>query len=462
MEQKNALFEQMPVRKAFFKLALPVVLSMVVSLVYNMVDTYFIAKTGNAHLVAGVALGSPVFTLMIAVGDIFGLGGSSFISRLFGQKRDQDGKRLSVFCFYGALFTGVGITALLLLLRTPLLTMLGAQADTVQYARDYYTWIAVGAPFIILSFTPCNQLRTEGFANASMIGSVLGAVVNIVLDPVLIFGCKLGAAGAAIATVASQVVSAVLTVRCIHGSQGMPWHLQLKNIRIERSGLLRVSRREVGQVFAIGIPASITNIAQSFCVLITNRFLVPYGTDKVAAMGIALKVSMIAVLILIGFAFGVQPLIGYNYGAQNYRRLRQVLRFSYQFTIGLGLVLTVIVFAAAPLLIRLFMQDGSVYDLGVAMLRRLLLGTAFYAFTLVTTCVFQATGKAVGAFVLSISGQGVIYGLVIWALSSIWGYDGVIVTQPVADVLTCLLAVVLYFTSLHRVIRKGVAEQKEP
>lgn len=440
MEQKNALFEQMPVRKAYFKLALPVVLSMVVSLVYNMVDTYFIAKTGNAHLVAGVALGSPVFTLMIAVGDIFGLGGSSFISRLFGQKRDQDGKRLSVFCFYGALFTGVGITALLLLLRTPLLTVLGAQADTVQYARDYYTWIAVGAPFIILSFTPCNQLRTEGFANASMIGSILGAVVNIILDPVLIFGCKLGAAGAAIATVIGYVFTDLYYV----------WFL------------LRVSWQEVGQVFAIGIPASITNIAQSFCVLITNRFLVPYGTDKVAAMGIALKVSMIAVLVLIGFAFGVQPLIGYNYGAQNYRRLRQVLRFSYQFTIGLGLVLTVIVFAAAPLLIRLFMQDGSVYDLGVAMLRRLLLGTAFYAFTLVTTCVFQATGKAVGAFVLSISGQGVIYGLVIWALSSIWGYDGVIVTQPVADVFTCLLAVVLYFTTLHRVIRKGVAEQKEP
>lgn len=307
MEQKNALFEQMPVRKAFFKLALPVVLSMVVSLVYNMVDTYFIAKTGNAHLVAGVALGSPVFTLMIAVGDIFGLGGSSFISRLFGQKRDQDGKRLSVFCFYGALFTGVGITALLLLLRTPLLTMLGAQADTVQYARDYYTWIAVGAPFIILSFTPCNQLRTEGFANASMIGSVLGAVVNIVLDPVLIFGCKLGAAGAAIATVIGYVFTDLYYVWfLIRRSR----HLSV-NIR-----LLRVSRREVGQVFAIGIPASITNIAQSFCVLITNRFLVPYGTDKVAAMGIALKVSMIAVLILIGFAFGVQPLIGYNYSTE--------------------------------------------------------------------------------------------------------------------------------------------------
>ncbi len=452
MEQKNALFEQMPVRKAYFKLALPVVLSMVVSLVYNMVDTYFIAKTGNAQLVAGVALGSPVFTLMIAVGDIFGLGGSSFISRLFGQKRDQDGKRLSVFCFYGALFTGVGIAALLLLLRAPLLTVLGAREDTVQYARDYFTWIALGAPFIILSFTPCNQLRTEGFANASMVGSVLGAVVNIVLDPVLIFGCSMGAAGAAIATVLGYICTDFFYI----------WFLlrRSRNLSVDIR-LLRVSWREVGQVLAIGIPASITNIAQSFCVLITNRFLVPYGTDKVAAMGIALKVSMIAVLVLIGFAFGVQPLIGYNYGAQNYVRLQKALRFSYLFEVGLGLVLTGAVFAAVPLLIRLFMDDGSVYTLGVAMLRRLLLGTAFYAFTLVTTCAFQAAGKAVGAFVLSISGQGVIYGLVILVLSGIWGYDGVIVTQPVADVLTCLLAMALYFPSLYQVIRKGAADQKE-
>lgn len=451
VEQKNALFEQMPVPKAYFKLSLPVVMSMVVSLVYSMVDTYFIAKTGNAQLVAGVALGSPVFTLMIAVGDIFGLGGSSFISRLFGQKRDEDGKRLSVFCFYGGLFSGVGIAALLLLLRTPLLTLLGAQPDTVQYAGEYYTWIALGAPFIILSFTPCNQLRTEGFANASMIGSVLGAVVNIILDPVLIFGCKLGAAGAAIATVIGYVFTDLYYI----------WFLRRRsrNLSVDIR-LLKVSRQEVGQVFAIGIPASITNIAQSFCVLITNRFLVPYGTDKVAAMGIALKVSMIAVLILIGFAFGVQPLIGYNYGAQNYLRLQKALRFSYWFEIGLALVLTTVVYAGAPWLIRLFMQDSSVYALGVDMLRRLVMCTGFYAFTLVTTCVFQATGKAIGAFVLSISGQGVIYGLSILVLAGFWGYKGVIVTQPVADVLTCLLAMALYFPTLYQTIRKGVAEQK--
>ena len=403
MEQKNALFEQMPVRKAYFKLALPVVLSMVVSLVYNMVDTYFIAKTGNAHLVAGVALGSPVFTLMIAVGDIFGLGGSSFISRLFGQKRDQDGKRLSVFCFYGALFTGVGITALLLLLRTPLLTVLGAQADTVQYARDYYTWIAVGAPFIILSFTPCNQLRTEGFANASMIGSILGAVVNIILDPVLIFGCKLGAAGAAIATVIGYVFTDLYYV----------WFLLRRSRHLSVDiRLLRVSWQEVGQVFAIGIPASITNIAQSFCVLITNRFLVPYGTDKVAAMGIALKVSMIAVLVLIGFAFGVQPLIGYNYGARNMPRLRGILRFSYLFLSLFALVMTVVLSLSDRLLMGFFIEDATIITLGAGMLRVQLLSLVCVAVVMVTTCTFQSAGKAVGAFVLSISRQGVMLSLI--------------------------------------------------
>ena len=439
MEQKNALFEQMPVRKAFFKLALPVVLSMVVSLVYNMVDTYFIAKTGNAHLVAGVALGSPVFTLMIAVGDIFGLGGSSFISRLFGQKRDQDGKRLSVFCFYGALFTGVGITALLLLLRTPLLTMLGAQADTVQYARDYYTWIAVGAPFIILSFTPCNQLRTEGFANASMIGSVLGAVVNIVLDPVLIFGCKLGAAGAAIATVIGYVFTDLYYVWfLIRRSR----HLSV-NIR-----LLRVSRREVGQVFAIGIPASITNIAQSFCVLITNRFLVPYGTDKVAAMGIALKVSMIAVLILIGFAFGVQPLIGYNYGARNMPRLRGILRFSYLFLSLFALVMTVVLSLSDRLLMGFFIEDATIITLGAGMLRVQLLSLVCVAVVMVTTCTFQSAGKAVGAFVLSISRQGVMLAITLFVGSRLAGYQGVIAAQAIADLLTAIVAVILFVVML--------------
>ena len=174
-DSKNDLFEKAPIPRAYFTFALPVVFSMVVSLVYNMVDTFFIAQTGNTDLVAGVSLSAPVFTLMIALGDIFGLGGSSVISRLFGQKLDKDGKRLSVFCFYGAIACGILVTVLLLLFRGPVLTLLGADRDTMTYASQYYTYIALGAPFIIVSYTPLNLLRTEGFATASMVGSILGA-----------------------------------------------------------------------------------------------------------------------------------------------------------------------------------------------------------------------------------------------------------------------------------------------
>ena len=183
---QNDLFEKAPVHKAYFSFALPVVFSMVISLIYNMADTYFIAGTGNTNLVAGVSLGAPIFTLMIALGDIFGLGGSSVISRLFGQKKDEDGKRLSVFCFYGAIVCGVIVAAVMMIFRAPILQVLGADSDTIVYASQYYTWLVLGAPFIILVYTPSNLLRTEGFAVGSMTGTVLGAVVNIILDPIFI------------------------------------------------------------------------------------------------------------------------------------------------------------------------------------------------------------------------------------------------------------------------------------
>lgn len=202
---ENELFEEAPIPKAYFTFALPVVFSMVISLVYNMVDTYFIAQTGNTNLVAGVSLGAPIFTLMIAFGDIWGLGGSSIISRLFGQKLDNDGKRISVFCFYAAIVCGILVTAVLLLFRGPILYLLGADGETLPYASGYFTYIALGAPFIILSFTPSNLLRTEGFSTASMTGSILGAVINMILDPVFISVLGLGAAGAAIATVIGNI-----------------------------------------------------------------------------------------------------------------------------------------------------------------------------------------------------------------------------------------------------------------
>lgn len=440
----NELFESAPVHKAYFSLSLPVVFSMVISLIYNMVDTYFIAQTGNTNLVAGVAIGAPIFTLMIALGDIWGLGGSSVISRLFGQKLDADGKRLSVFCFYTALLCGIIVAVIMLLFRQPILHLLGADEETMIYASQYFTFIVLGAPFIIVTYTPSNLLRTEGFATASMTGTILGAIINIILDPIFISILGLGAAGAAIATVIGNICTDIFFV----------WFLLTKSQRISINPVgFYITSAEIGQILAIGIPASITNLMQSLSIALTNRYLLPYGNDKVAAMGIVMKINLIAVLILVGFAFGAQPLIGYNYGAKNKTRLKEILRFSYLFECSVAAMFTLILSLAAPALIGVFIQDTSIIAIGVPMLRMQQVGMIFIAIVLVTTCTFQSAGKAVGAFLLSASRQGIIFGVVILFASRLFGYLGVLAAQAVSDIFTAILAVCLFRNGIYKEIK---------
>ena len=429
------LFEKMPIHKAYMKLALPVMMSSVLMLVYNMVDMYFIARTGDTNLVAGVSLCAPVFTFMIAIGDIFGLGGSSLLSRLFGMGKVEDGKRLSVFSFLGSALTGVCIMLVLLLGKRGMLGILGANEETFSHAQAYYTWIALGAPFIIFSLVPTNLLRTEGFATGGMIGSVLGSVVNMILDPVFIFGLGLGAAGAAIATVIGNIAADIFYV-CFIFAKSKALSLNPKGFYIKGF--------EARQIFAIGIPASITNLMQSIGVMVMNRFLLPYGNDKIAAMGIVSKVVMIVVMIMVAFSFGGQPLHGYLYGAKNHPRLKQCVRFAYTLVCSLGAGLSLVLFLLAPTMISLFMKDADVIATGTPMLRAILIGMPFIGFTMVTTCIFQSTGKAIGALLLSAGRQGYVYLTVIVALSTMFGYYGVIYAQPVADAITALLAYLLF------------------
>lgn len=431
---QNELFESASVPKAYMKLALPVVLSMMVSLVYNMVDTYFIALTGKQELVAGVSLAAPIFTLMIAFGDIFGLGGSSLISRLFGEKREEEAKRASAFCLWAAIGFGIFVTIVLLVFRTPILKLLGTDAATFEYAGEYYTWIAVGAASIILGLVPSNILRTEGLAMQAMAGSILGSIVNIILDPVFIFGLGQGAAGAAMATVIGNVIADVYYIYVMN-KKAKRLSVSLKEIKIPGT--------MIRDILVIGIPASITNLMQSIMIMITNHYLIAYGTVKVAAMGIALKANMISAFILVGFAFGGQPLVGYNYGARNKKRLKEILRFAYLFEAGLALVFTISISVFAPAIIKIFMNQSDIITNGAMMLRFQQLGMVFMAVTLVSTCVCQSVGSAAGAFALSISRQGVLYAISLMVLNAIFGYTGIIATQACADVLTAVIALAI-------------------
>ncbi len=431
----NELFEHTSIKKAYFTLAMPVVLSMAVTLVYNLVDTFFVSKTGNPDLVAGVSQAAPIFTLMIAIGDIFGLGGSSLISRLFGEHQDRIARNVSGYCFYYSIACGVVVTVIMLVFQTPILHLLGASPATWQFAREYYLVIAWGAPFIIFGLSPTNILRTEGLAVQSMIASMVGTVINIFLNPVFIFSCGLGAGGSALATVTSSVIADILMV----------YFLRTKSKKLTTSiHETRISRQLQGQIYAIGIPASVTNIMVTFATAMTNRYLIAYGANSVAAMGIAMKANSIIIMIMVGFAFGAQPLIGYAYGARDEQRFNEVIHFDLLVIISLNVVLTVLLLIFAPHIIALFMNRPAIVREGAFMLRWLSLTTTFAGIILVFTTTFQSMGKAVPAFWLSFSRQGLIFGVAIAVLAKFFGYTGILAAQACSDLLTLILSLIFY------------------
>lgn len=431
----DKLFENTSIKRAYFILALPVVMSMAVTIIYNMVDTFFVAKTGNPNLVAGVSQGAPIFTLMIAIGDIFGLGGSSVISRLFGERRDKTARYVSGYCFYASIVCGLVVTALMFIFQTPVLHMLGASPATWKYAREYYLVIAGGATFIIFGLSPNNILRTEGLATQAMIASITGTGINVILNPIFIFNCGLGAAGSALATVVSNVIADVLMV----------YYLRTKSKKLTTSiHETRISGKLQREIYAIGIPASVTNIMVIFATALTNRYLITYGANSVAAMGIAMKVNTVIVMVMVGFAFGAQPLIGYTYGARDERRFKETLWFDLSVVAGLAIVLTVLMMILAPQIIRLFMRDPEIVREGTGMLRWLASSTTIAGIIMVLTTTFQSMGKATPAFWLSFSRQGLIFAVAIVVLSHFFGYTGVLAAQACADVLTLVLAVFLY------------------
>ena len=438
---ENELFEKTPVEKAYIKLSLPLVLSMMVTMIYNLADTYFIAATGNTDLVAGVSLCAPVFTFLMAIGNIFGQGGTSLISRMLGQKNADGVKRVSSFCFYVAILSGLVIGVLMLIFSGGLLKVLGADSATIAHASEYYTVLAIGAPFTVLSFIHSNLLRSEGRSKESMITSISGAVFNIILDPILIIGLGMGAKGAAIATVLGYLLSDVYALTVVLRKS--------ENLSVIPSKA-HISGAEAGQIFGIGIPAAIVNICSSVCMILTNQYLLSYGNDKIAAMGIVLKVTMVVQLILTGLAFGGQPLIGYFYGAKNHERMKKLIRFSFTFLSAVALILTLVIFLFAPVILKAFMKEEELIRTGVQMLRWQVSSSIFAALVQLITIYFQSTGRMTGSFLLSISRQGVVFIAALIILANLFGFTGIITAQFTADLISAIFAGALFYGQLYK------------
>lgn len=425
------VFEQVSVRKAVSVNAVPAIISMLVVLVYNVADTFFIGQTGDEMQVAAVSLATPVFLLFMAIGTLYGIGGTSVISRALGENRPEYARRVSSFCFWVSLFTGVLLIAVFYAGMDFILSWIGTSAQTEGFARVYLECVAWSAPFVIVSNAFSNIVRAEGRSMEAMVGMIAGTVVNIVLDPIFILTLEQGIEGAAWATVIGNLVAAVYYWFILTG-------------KVSRLSVawrdFQVKSRVVREVFAIGVPAALNCVLMSVSNVVLNVFLVAYGDIAVAAMGVAMKVCMVTVLLQLGLGQGIQPLLGYCYGAKDWVRFGKVVRFSNVIGLVMGVCLTFVCYLFADVIVRCFIDSDGVFDYGVRFIRILLVSGPVIGVLFVYVNALQAMGAAKSSLVLSLSRQGFIFFPCLVVCHSFFHLTGLVVAQPVADVVSCLLA----------------------
>lgn len=434
MKTNTDLFEKAPVPKAVATMAVPTMISMLVVVIYNMADTFFIGQTKDPLQVAAVSLATPVFMIFMALGHLFGIGGSSAISRALGERRKDRAWHISSFCCYGSLGLGVMVAVISVLGMEQILHLIGASENTIGFARQYLTIISIGAPTIMFSTAFANILRGEGASRESMVGNLLGTIVNIILDPVMILGLGWGVSGAALATIIGNIAACFFYISYyVRGKSMLSIHVKD----------FRMGEGIAASVAAIGIPASLNNILMSFANIILNQALVGYGDTPVAAMGVALKSNMLVVLLQIGLCVGIQPLIGYNYGSGNKKRLMQVFKFTGVVSVIMGMLLTMFMIIARKTMIQVFINDAEVVSYGIRMVVALQLSAPFIGILFLCINTIQGMGKALPSLVLTVCRQGLIFIPLIFILNAMLGLDGVIYAQPAADYLSILVGIMI-------------------
>lgn len=434
MKTNTDLFEKAPVPKAVATMAVPTMISMLVVVIYNMADTFFIGQTKDPLQVAAVSLATPVFMIFMALGHLFGIGGSSAISRALGERRKDRAWHISSFCCYGSLGLGVMVAVISVLGMEQILQLIGASENTIGFARQYLMIISIGAPTIMFSTAFANILRGEGASRESMVGNLLGTIVNIILDPVMILGLGWGVSGAALATIIGNIAACFFYISYyVRGKSMLSIHVKD----------FRMGEGIAASVAAIGIPASLNNILMSFANIILNQALVGYGDTPVAAMGVALKSNMLVVLLQIGLCVGIQPLIGYNYGSGNKKRLMQVFKFTGVVSVIMGMLLTLFMIIARKTMIQVFINDAEVVSYGIRMVVALQLSAPFIGILFLCINTIQGMGKALPSLILTVCRQGLIFIPLIFILNALLGLDGVIYAQPAADYLSILVGIMI-------------------
>jgi len=425
-------FASGPIPKVVIKNCIPALIAMVMVMVYNLADTFFIGLTHDDLQVAAVSLASPVFMIFMSLGTLFGVGGTSVISRALGAKQPDYAKKVSSFCMWACVAVGLLFMVLLWAGLDKVSVMLGASRETMDYTRSYLSITLICGVFSMISNCFSNVIRTEGEPMKAMTGTVIGNLLNMILDPIMILGFGWGIVGAAVATVIGNVVSALYYLLWfLRGKSGLS--IRIRDFSM-KDGILK-------GVISVGLSASLANLLVSVSAIVVNGQLAKFGDLFVAGYGVTSKVQMIVILIGIGVGSGVSPLIGYCYGAKNRERLVGSIRFAAAFGIAFCAVITVICYLLAKPIVGVFLTSGEACDLGVHFVRILLCSAWLIGAFTVCQNSLQAMGAATPALLAAIFRQGVVFIPAAFILKAIIGVDGLIWAQPAADVLSMVIVI---------------------
>lgn len=438
------LMASAPVSQAILKLSIPTVLSNIVSLLYNLTDTYFIGLLDDPVQLGAISLAFPVFMLIQAIGNVFGNGAPSYISRCLGAKQYDEVKRTSAVSVYISSAATVILGITIFLFMDPILRLLGTSEANIGPTRAYLEVIVAFAVVIILQVILSSMLRAVGKVKEAVIGIVIGTVLNIVLDPVFILVFRQGVAGAAIATILGNLVG-VIYYLFVYIKRGGPLSIHPKDCR--------PSARIFSEVLKIGLPNSISVIIMSCSTIILNNLASGFGDHVVSAYGVSGKLIQMVYMIVVGYVTGYMPFAGYNYGAGNFKRMLSALNFTMLSGTGVCLVLLVPFVWLSPNFVGAFTTDTQIIDVGVRFLRAQAWAVPIMAVQTTMMVTFQATGQAIRAMTVNM-GRQLLYNIpFLFLFSHLWGLNGLLHAQMAADYCTVITAVLIgipLFRSLYQ------------
>ena len=441
MENKKFLFENDSVPHALAVMALPSIASQLITLVYNLADTWFVGRTNNPYMVASCSLVLPMYMLTIVISNIYGVGGGTLIARLIGKGKDEEASRVSASCIRMALLSGAVFSILCFIGIGPILRFLGASDNVFEYSKQYMFFVVViGGTPVILSNTLSAMLRSIGLSSKASFGLSMGGLLNIMLDPLFMFvllpdGQQVR--GAAIATMLSNLIVVLYFI--------------VTYIRAGRDTILRISTKgerpssdSFASIFGVGIPAATGVFLFDICNIVINRLSASHGDIELAAIGIVLKAERLSLNIGVGICMGMVPLIAYNYASGNRKRMDSFFRFGRGVGVGIGIICVIMYYIFAPSIIKAFIGNEETVRFGTQFLRARCFATPlmFLCFSMVHFT--QAIGRGKESFLLAVIRQVIFNIPLLFILNNLFGVAGIVWTQAIADLLTVIISYIFY------------------